>query len=178
MSILRGVGVPLLSWVLIGCGPRPFVSDDYKTEPTAPSAKPGVAEANFPYREYIDAVYNAHNPDAVDKYFSPSVVVHSLAPEVEGGNGTAYLKELAKNLIAAFPDLHVSVDEVVQQNDRVAARVILEGTHKGEFAGIPATGRKIKVANFAMYRVEAGKIAEVWSLTDLAQLRIQLTEKK
>jgi len=167
----------VLALAVVACGPRPLVSDSYKTEPE-PSSKPGVAEPNFPYREYIDAVYNAHNPDAIDKYFAPSVTVHSVAPEVEGGNGTAYLKDLAKTLITAFPDLHVTVDEVVQEEKRLAARVTLEGTHKGEFAGISPTGRKVKVANFAMYRVENGKIAEVWSLTDLAQLRIQLTDKK
>lgn len=148
-----------------------MVSDGYKSEPAS-------APSSFDYKKYIDAVYNAHDPEAVDKFFTSDVIVHGLAPGVEDATGTAYLKDLAKNLIAAFPDVKLSVDEVVREGDKLAARVTLEGTHKGEFAGIKPTGRKVKVANFAVYRVRGDKIAEVWSLVDLAQLRAQLTESQ
>jgi len=132
----------------------------------------------FDYRKYIDAVYNAHNPDAVEKFFTSDVIVHSLAPGGEDGTGTDYLKGLAKGLMDAFPDAHLTVEEVVREGDKLSARVTVEGTHKGEFAGIKPTGRTVKVQNFAVYRLRGDKICEVWSLTDLAQLRIQLTEKK
>ena len=146
-----------------------MVSDGYKSDPSG-------TPSSFDYKKYIDGVYNAHDPEAVDKFFASDVIVHGLAPGVEDATGTTYLKDLAKNLIAAFPDVKLSVDEVVREGDKLAARVTLEGTHKGEFAGIKPTGRKVKVANFAVYRVRGDKIAEVWSLVDLAQLRAQLTE--
>jgi predicted ester cyclase len=157
----------------LGCGPRVNVSDD-------PSSAPGASKSagRFSYETYIDAVYNAHNPDALERFFSPNVVVHGLAPGVPDKNGIGYLKDLAKNLIAAFPDVHMTVEDVVQEGNRLSARVVLEGTHKGEFIGIAPTGRKVKVANFAMYRLDGDKIAEVWSLVDLAQLELQLTEKR
>lgn len=154
----------------LACRPLPQVSDGQTPSTEAPSQA-------FDYRAYIDAVYNKHDPEAIDKFFSPSVKVHSVAPDAEGGDGTAYLKELAKNLIAAFPDVKLTVDEVIQEKDRIAARVTIEGTHKGEFAGIKPTGRTVKAANFAVYRVENGKIAEVWSLTDVAALTRQLKAK-
>lgn len=158
---------------LAACGPRPMVSDKYQTE--APAAK---TEQEFDYRKYIDSVYNAHDPDAVDRFFTPDVIVHSVAPDVESGRGTDYLKELARTLITAFPDVKLTVEEVVREGDRLAARVTVEGTHKGEFAGIKPTGRTIKVANFAVYRIRDGKIAEMWSLVDTTQLRVQLTKPK
>ena len=135
-------------------------------------------EGAFDYRKYIDAVYNAHNPDAVEKFFTSDVIVHSLAPGGEDGTGTDYLKGLAKGLMEAFPDAHLTVEDVVREGDKLSARVTVEGTHKGDFAGIKPTGRTVKVQNFAVYRLRGDKICEVWSLTDLAQLRIQLTEKK
>lgn len=165
--------LPLLALAFLGCGPRVNVSD----APSSAQAQETPA-GHFDYKGYIEAVYNAHDPSALDRYFQSSVVVHSVAPDVPDGNGIDYLKDLAKNLIAAFPDVHLSVEDVVQEGDRLSARVVLEGTHKGEFLGIAPTGRKVKVANFAMYRLEGGKIAEVWSLVDIAQLRIQLTQKK
>lgn len=170
----RSASIPLLALtlLLLGCGPRVNVSD----RPSSGSS-PAASDGKFSYKDYIDAVYNAHNPDAIDRFFSSTVVVHSVAPDVADGNGIGYLKDLAKNLITAFPDIHMSVEDVVQEGDRLSARVVLEGTHKGEFIGIAPTGRKIKVANFAMYRLQDGKIAEVWSLVDIAQLRMQLEKK-
>lgn len=148
-----------------------MVSDSYKSE-----SEPASSPSSFDYRKYIDAVYNAHDPEAVDRFFTSDVIVHGLAPGVDDATGTSHLKELAKNLVSAFPDVKLTVEEVVREGDKIAARVSLEGTHKGEFAGIKPTGRKVKVANFAVYRVRGDKIAEVWSLVDLAQLRAQLTE--
>lgn len=163
-----GLAAALVVGLALGCKPLPQVAGPGGTSqsdgPTAP----------FSYRDYIEAVYNRHDPEAIDKYFTPSVKVNSVAPDAEGGSGTAYLKDLAKGLIAAFPDVKVTVDDVVQEKDRLAARVTIEGTHQGEFAGIKPTGRKVKAANFAVYRLENGRIAEVWSLTDVAALLRQL----
>ncbi|MFO0564774.1 MAG: ester cyclase [Polyangiaceae bacterium] len=155
----------------VACKPLPRV-DSGGSETKAPKA-----DGEFPYREYIDAVYNQHDPSAIDKYFSSSVVVHSVAPDAEDGTGTEYLKELAKNLLAAFPDVKLSVQEVLVDKDRLAARVSIEGTHKGDFAGIKPTGKSVKAQNFAIYRIEGGKIVEVWSLTDVAAITRQLGKK-
>jgi len=164
-----GLVTGLALFLALGCKPLPQVSDGAQA-----SSEPG---ASFDYRAYIDAVYNKHDPEAIDRFFAPSVKVHSVAPDAEGGEGTTYLKDLAKSLISAFPDVKLTVDEVVQEKDRLAARVTIEGTHKGEFAGIKPTGRAVKAANFAVYRLENGKIVEVWSLTDVAALTRQLTKK-
>jgi steroid delta-isomerase-like uncharacterized protein len=159
-----------------GCRPLPQVSDGQATEPGARTSDAGAT--SFDYRKYVDSVYNAHNPDAVDQFFTSDVVVHSVAPDVEGGNGIGYVKDVVRALVAAFPDLKLTVEDTIQQDDRLSARVVLEGTHKGRFAGIGPTGRTVKVTNFAIYRLKDGKISEMWSLVDMHQLRRQLTQAK
>ncbi len=128
----------------------------------------------FPYARYNDDVWNSHNPDALAKYFAPDARVHSMTPGNVAGAGLDYLKVRAQSLLNAFPDIRFVIEDVIQQDDRVAARVTLEGTHRSDFAGIPATGKRMKVYDFAMYRVVEGKITDVWSLIDMQALRNQL----
>jgi len=97
-----------------------------------------------------------------------------MTPGNVAGAGLDYLKGRAQSLFNAFPDVKFVIEAVVQQGDRLAARVTLEGTHQGEFAGIPATGKRMKVYDFAMYRIVGGKITDVWSLVDMQALRDQV----
>ena len=128
----------------------------------------------FPYARYNQDVWNSHNPDALAQYFAADAKVHSMTPGSVAGAGLDYLKTRARSLFSAFPDVKFVVEDVVQQDDRLAARVTLEGTQRGEFAGIPATGKRMKVYDFAMYRVVNGKITDVWSLIDVQAMRDQL----
>ncbi len=128
----------------------------------------------FPYARYNQDVWDSHNPEALAQYFSPNARVHSMTPGNVAGTGLNYLKARARSLFSAFPDVTFVIEDVIQQGDRVAARVTLEGTHRGEFAGIPATGKRMKVYDFAMYRIAGGKITDVWSLVDIQAMRDQL----
>jgi steroid delta-isomerase-like uncharacterized protein len=128
----------------------------------------------FPYARYNEDVWNSHNPDALGEYFAPDARVHSMTPGNVAGAALDYLKGRAQSLFNAFPDVKFVIEAVVQQDDRLAARVTLEGTHQGEFAGIPATGKRMKVYDFAMYRTVGGKITDVWSLVDMQALRDQV----
>jgi steroid delta-isomerase-like uncharacterized protein len=128
----------------------------------------------FPYARYTEEVWNSHNPDALAMYFAADARVHSMTPGSVAGTGLDYLKGRAQALMKAFPDVHFVIEEVVEREDFLAARVTLEGTQRGDFAGIPATGRRMKVYDFAMYRIVDGKITDVWSLIDMHALREQL----
>jgi steroid delta-isomerase-like uncharacterized protein len=128
----------------------------------------------FPYERYNNDVWNSHNPDALAEYFAPDARVHSMTPGSVAGAGLDYLKTRARSLLSAFPDVKFVVESVVQEDDIVAARVTLEGTHRADFAGIPATGKRMKVYDFAMYRIAGGKITDVWSLVDVQTMRDQL----
>ena len=128
----------------------------------------------FPYARYTEEVWNSHNPDALAKYFAPDARVHSMTPGVVGGTGLDYLKGRAQSLLNAFPDVHFVIADLVQQDDRLAARVTLEGTQRSDFAGIRATGKRMKVYDFAIYWIVDGKITDVWSLIDMQAMRDQL----
>ena len=74
-----------------------------------------------------------------------------------------------------FPDLRAHVDDVVAAGDQVALRLTFRGTHRGEFLGIPATGRTIEYVSHEFYRIADGRIAEEWICSDMATLHGQLT---
>ncbi len=83
-------------------------------------------------------------------------------------------EQFAKAFYAAFPDLYHTVDQVIANDDGVAVRFTLRGTHKGEFMGIPATGRQVEVSATAMMRVVDGRVAEVDGIFDQIGLMRQL----
>ena len=66
----------------------------------------------------------------------------------------------------AFPDLSVAVEDVVAEGDRVAARVTMRGTHRGEFQGIAPTGKRVEVKAIDMFRISDGRIVEHWGHAD------------
>jgi steroid delta-isomerase-like uncharacterized protein len=67
----------------------------------------------------------------------------------------------------AFPDIAATLHEVVAQDDKVAARYTLEGTHRAPFAGVPATGKRVALAGIAVFRLTGGRIAEGWGVRRL-----------
>jgi len=75
---------------------------------------------------------------------------------------------------AAFPDWKVTVDDIIAEGDKVVARATGQGTHLGDYMGIPPTGKRIKVSWIAIYRVADGKLAEHWQHIDELGLRQQL----
>ena len=67
---------------------------------------------------------------------------------------------------AAFPDIAATLHEEVAQDDKVAVRYTLEGTHRGPFAGVPATGKRVTLSGIALFRLADGRIAEGWGCAD------------
>lgn len=74
----------------------------------------------------------------------------------------------------AFPDLTMTSNEIVSERDIVAVRGTMAGTHRGEFMGMPGTGRQISVSFGDFFRLENGKLAEHWGVTDTAAMMEQL----
>lgn len=124
-------------------------------------------------RRSIEEVWNQGNVAAVDDYVSSDFVVHgsTASGEIHGPDGVrAYFEALR----SAFPDLHFTVEEQIADGDRVATRWTAEGTHTGEFQGIPPTGIKCHVAGHDIDRIADGKIVECWSLCNELGLLMQL----
>jgi steroid delta-isomerase-like uncharacterized protein len=88
-----------------------------------------------------------------------------------GSEGTKQLVTVYRN---AFPDLHFTIDEQIAEGDKVVTRWSVQGTHKGELAGIPATGKSSTVTGVTVDRIENGKIAETWGIFDQFGMMQQL----
>lgn len=75
-------------------------------------------------------------------------------------------KETFSEAREGFPDLSITVEDVMAEGDRVAARVTMRGTHRGEFQGIAPTGKSVEVKAIDMFRISNGKIVEHWGHAD------------
>ena len=75
-------------------------------------------------------------------------------------------KETFSEAREGFPDLSITVEDVIAEGDRVAARVVMRGTHWGEFQGIAPTGKQVEVKAIDMFRISNGKIVEHWGHAD------------
>ena len=74
----------------------------------------------------------------------------------------------------AFPDGHYTNDETIAERDKVVYRFIFEGTHKAEFFGVAATGRRVAFEGIAIVRTAGGKVAEHWGYFDLTGVLQQI----
>ena len=90
------------------------------------------------------------------------------------GPGLEGLKDILRVMRSAFPDLDFSVKEQIAEGDRVASRFEWTGTHKGEFLGVPATGRHVRVWGMVIDRLEQGRIKDTRIIMDTLGLMTQL----
>lgn len=122
--------------------------------------------------DLYDAV-SSHDLDALMALVAEDIVEHEEgAPGMPGGKqgvraGFAMWFE-------GFPDLTIDVDDLIAEGDRVVARAHFRGTHRGEFMGVPATGRKIDVEVIDILRVQDGLLVEHWGAMDSMVMLSQL----
>ncbi|MQA93567.1 MAG: ester cyclase [Streptosporangiales bacterium] len=108
----------------------------------------------------------------IDEVVAPDMRVGTPLPL--GKTGAEAQKEVFARLHRAFPDLHVAVEDMIAEGDRVACRNTVTGTHRGEFMGRPPTGRPITYNEMFVGRFAGGRIAESWGVVDLLGLMRQL----
>lgn len=119
-----------------------------------------------------EKVWSKGNLEAVDEIYADDFVCHFVVgPEWQGPDG---VKQQVRQHRTAFPDWTERIEDIIAVGDRVVTRFTSTGTHRGEFEGIPPTGRKVAIQEVAIYRVVRGKIAELWGFPDLHGLLNQL----
>lgn len=109
---------------------------------------------------------------AVDEVLTPDWEQTPLPPHTS--EGLEGYKELTAFLREVFPDLSITIEDVVVSGDRAAVRSVARGTHSGEVLGIPATGRTVGFRASDFHRLEEGRIAQTWHLEDYFGLLGQL----
>lgn len=122
-------------------------------------------------RRVFDEVVGNGNFDLIDELVAPTYVNHSMP---QAGSGAEGVRNTMGMFRAAFPDIRVELDDVIEQGDRVASRGSFVGTHQGDFMGIPATGRSVRVQFIDIWRIEDGKFVENWVQMDMLGLMQQL----
>lgn len=111
---------------------------------------------------YTEDFWNKHNIDAFDKYFSSDFIVHFP----EGDMTAEQYKGLCQAYFAAFPDLNIITDDLIAEGNKVMKMWTANCTQKGDFMGIPATGKPVVVKGIEMFLIVDGKIAELWACMD------------
>ncbi len=141
--------------------------------PSPPPAALASADASESLvRRYVDQVPNGGHWEALDEMLSPNYKRYlsaAAAPINAAGN-----KQRLAGLRAVFPDLKISIDDLITEGDRVVYRGTARGTQQLAFQGIPPTGKQVAVAVVEIFRIENGRIAEHWGGPDTLDLVQQL----
>ena len=121
---------------------------------------------------FVEEVINQGHLDAADELVEEDFVeLDPLPGQRQGRDG---LKEVIGMMRSAFPDIHWAVEETIAAGEKVVSRFKWSGTHRGEFLGIPATGRRVTVTGVVLDRLRAGKMVDSRILMDTLALMQQL----
>jgi len=124
-------------------------------------------------RRFITEVLNKGNLSAADDLLATDFVLHHPASS-EGIRGPDSQKALITKFRTAFPDFHVTVEDVIAEGAKVAVRFTSRGTHQGDFMGHVPSGRHAVWTGIEIYRVTRGRITERWVNVDMLGLLRQL----
>jgi len=120
----------------------------------------------------VAEVWNRHNPQAVDEFVAQDVVMNNSVLAL--GNGREGYKRALEMVFAAFPDVQLTIEDLIAEGDLVAERWTMRGTQQGEFMGMPATNNQLTLTGIDIYRYAGGKRVEAWGHADVAGMMKQL----
>ena len=130
-----------------------------------PRKEAGYGRRQGIIKSYYERVFNGHDLDAIGEYWADQ----QMREAVTRG---------CISYFEAFPDIHVSLDELIAEDDRVFVRSTITGTHDGEYKGIAPTGRNVAADCAEVFRLGKGKFVGYWCLMNVASLMRQLTEEQ
>ena len=120
-----------------------------------------------------EEVWNKRRLEFASELISPSHALHganfsgsSIGPEAYGRQVSLF--------VAGLPDLRFAIEDTVVENDKVVACWTISGTHKGEFMGVPATGKKVSIEGMTIHHIADGKIMDSYSSWDALGVMQQL----
>lgn len=123
-------------------------------------------------RNFVDQVITQGDIDSAAQFVCEDVV--EQVPFPGQGPGLRGLQDVLRGMRSGFPDLNFAITEQVAEGDKVASRFEWTGTHRGEFLGVPATGRPVRVWGIVIDRLENGRIKDTRIIMDSLGLMMQL----
>ena len=126
------------------------------------------------FRRWIEALNNGTWREAADAVYTTTFVLHDPMAPPGLPAGPQGMKDYVAPYFAAFPDLQFTVEDQIAEGDKVTTRYTGRGTHRGELMGIAPTGKHATATGITIFRIEEGKMAEMWDNSDILGLLQQL----
>ena len=144
-----------------------------KVSPSSQDLSPSQSEYRTILERFYDAVFNHPNLTEAQDLIAPEYIDHNpIAPNsVSGIEGLKYTSKLLRT---GFPDLNISIEDLIVGRNRIVARIRMQGTHQGEFMGLKPTGKQIDITAIEIYGIVGEKISERWGSLDGIALLQQL----
>jgi steroid delta-isomerase-like uncharacterized protein len=123
-------------------------------------------------RRFLTEAFEKGNLKAVDELIDDNFVDHTPPPNIPSNK--AGLRQTVTMFRSAFPDLRMTIEDIIEEGPKVAVRLVTHGTHKGAIMGVAPTGRTVNVNEEHFLRFADGKIAEHWGVEDTLGMMQQL----
>jgi predicted ester cyclase len=125
----------------------------------------------------LAAIWHQEQFEAIEEVIAPTYVHHTSHTAADGGyevHGSDGVRQTVTAWRSAFPDLRFTLEDLVVEGDKIAARWTCRGTHHGVFRGMAPTGKQVTFTGMTLYRMAGGKIVEQWTVEDGVSLYQQL----
>jgi predicted ester cyclase len=109
---------------------------------------------------------------AIDELVEPDATIRTPLPG--DATGAQALKQVWALLLQAFPDLHLTIEDLIGEDDKVVARIVVTGTHLGDYMGLEPTGKSIAYDEIFIFRFAGGRVVETWGVVDVFSQMKQL----
>jgi steroid delta-isomerase-like uncharacterized protein len=107
---------------------------------------------------------------SIDELVEPDATIRTPLPS--DATGAQVLKQVWSVLLRAFPDLQLDVKDLIGEDDKVVARIVVTGTHRGDYMGVEPTGKSIAYDEIFIFRFANGRVVETWGVVDVyAQMK-------
>jgi predicted ester cyclase len=106
----------------------------------------------------------------IDEIVAPDAVIRTPLPI--DATGAELLKQVWAMLLGVYPDIHLTVEDLIAEGDKIVARNTVTGTHRGEFMGVGPTGKSVTYSEIFIFRFAHGRVVETWGVVDVyAQMK-------
>ncbi len=124
---------------------------------------------------WFEEVWNQGRAEVIDELLVEDGVIHGLADTAGTPvRGLQEFREFHKQFRGAFPNIIVTVEDMIAEGDKVVARCSVRGQHTGESLGFKATNAPVEFEGVAIVRAKDGKIVEAWNTFDFLKMNKQL----
>ena len=123
---------------------------------------------------WFEEVWNQGREETVDELMAPNAAAVGLGEMDQEIHGPSEFKIFLRNMRQALPDVRIDMEDTTAERDKISARVVLKGTHRGNGLGVPPTGNAVQIRGIVMVHIAGGKIIEGWNSWDQLGLLRQI----